>query len=104
MEIILLLIVGAVIVVVAMNAMRRAALMKKYGDKTLVDRLMRRMVWEGQTSEQLIDSIGRPVQVDEKVMKAKTRETWKYNQRSRTRFGMRVTVEDGVVVGWDKKA
>lgn len=104
MELIIVLIVGVVVAALVMNNMRRAALMKKYGDKALVDQLMRRMIWEGQTSEQLIDSIGRPVQVDRKVMKAKTRETWKYNQRSKTRFGLRVTLEDGFVVGWDKKA
>lgn len=104
MEWIIVLIVSAVLIAFIMNAMRRAALMKKYGDKALVDRLMRRMIWEGQTAGQLVDAIGKPAQIDEKVMKAKTRDTWKYNQRSRTRFGLRVTVEDGVVVGWDKKA
>lgn len=104
MEWILGLIIAIVVIAFAMNAMRRDALMKKYGDKDLVDRLMRRMIWEGQTAEQLVDSIGRPVQIDEKVMKAKTREIWKYHQRSRTRFGLRVTVENGMVVGWDKKA
>lgn len=104
MEWILGLIVIVIAIAFVMNAMRRDALMKKYGDKDLVDRLMRRMIWEGQTAEQLVDSVGRPVEIDEKVMKSKTRETWKYHQRSRTRFGLRVTVEDGIVVGWDKKA
>lgn len=104
MEWIIVLVVGVVLTAFVMNAMRRAALMKKYGDKDLVDKLMRRMIWEGQTAGQLTDSIGAPTQIDEKVMKSKTRETWKYHQRSKTRFGLRVTVEDGLVVGWDKKA
>lgn len=99
-----LIVIGAIVIAQMMRAARRAELMKKYNDAALVDRLMRRMFWEGQTQEQLIDSIGRPVQIDQKVLKSKTREIWKYNQTSKRRFGLRVTVEDGIVVGWDQKA
>jgi hypothetical protein len=61
------------------------------------------MFWQGQTQEQLLDSLGRPADTDTKVLKTKTKEIWKYNRVGKNRFGLRVTVENGVVVGWDKK-
>ena len=82
---------------------RREALLQNYGDTRLVELIMRRMFWQGQTEEQLIDSLGRPLDIDERVFKTKTKETWKYNQIGKNRFGLRVTLENGIVVGWDKK-
>ncbi len=85
------------------NKQRRKTLLAKYGDQAIVDMIMRRTMWQGQTEEQLIDSLGRPVDVDQKVLKTKTKEIWKYNRTGRNRFGLRITLENGVVVGWDKK-
>ena len=107
MEIILIIVVvvgGVIALNIYLTAQRRKYLMEKYQDAGLVERLMRRIFWEGQTAGQLLDSLGRPVEIDRKVMKSRTREIWKYNRRTKTRFGLRITVEDGVVVGWDKKA
>jgi hypothetical protein len=101
-------IIGVVIAVVVvreiLRAVKRERLMKKYGDAVLVGKLMKGLFWEGQTAEQLIDSIGKPVEVDNKVMRSKTRSVWKYSQRSKRRFGLRITLENDQVVGWDKKA
>lgn len=99
----------AVVVIAAMinshlTKKRREQLLAKYGDLKIVDMIMQKMFWQGQTPEQLIDSLGRPVDVDRKVLKTKTKEVWKYNQTGRGRFGLRITVEDGYVVGWDKKS
>ncbi|HJR55624.1 MAG TPA: hypothetical protein VJ798_03515 [Rhizomicrobium sp.] len=82
------------------RAQRRKALMEKYGDADLVERLMRREVWEGQTAEQLLDSRGTPASVDNKVLKTKTTDTWKYNRMGRGQYAIRIIVENGVVVGW----
>jgi len=82
---------------------RRAALLAKYDDPKLVEMIMRRMFWQGQTQEQLLDSLGRPADIDEKVLKTKTKEIWKYNQTGKNRFGLRITIENGLVVGWDQK-
>ncbi|MCO7641904.1 DUF2845 domain-containing protein [Pseudomonas sp. S 311-6] len=84
-------------------AERRAYLLRKYGDLGIVDRIMGRMMWQGQTEEQLRDSLGRPADVDQRVMKSKTRETWKYHRQGKNRYGLRVTLENGLVVGWDQK-
>ncbi|WP_288076847.1 DUF2845 domain-containing protein [Pseudomonas sp.] len=83
---------------------RRKWLMAKYGSSDIVDGIMRRMFWQGQTAEQLFDSIGHPTDVDRKVLKTKSKEIWKYNRTGKGRFGLRITVENGLVVGWDKKA
>lgn len=103
MELIFTIIVVVIAIIIALREMRKSALMKKYGDAALVGRLMRREIWEGQLEEWLVDSIGKPIQIDQKVLKSRTREVWKYNQRTRRIFGLRVILEDGVVVGWDQK-
>lgn len=82
---------------------RRAALLVKYGDPEIVDRIMKGKYWQGQTVEQLRDSLGPPVDTDQKVTKTKTREIWKYHKTGTNRFGLRVTVENGAVSGWDEK-
>lgn len=83
--------------------MRREALLAKYGDPGIVEKILAQSIWTGQTQEQLRDSIGDPVDIDQKVLKSKVKETWKYNPRGRNRFGLRITVENNVVVGWDQK-
>jgi hypothetical protein len=82
---------------------RREALMRKYGDAEIVDRIMDHRFWQGQTTEQLMDSLGRPADIDEKVFKTKTKQTWKYSPTGKNRFALRITVENGLVVGWDQK-
>lgn len=82
---------------------RREELIKKYGDAEIVTRIMKKMFWQGQTQEQLRDSLGRPLDTDEKVLKTKTKEVWKYNRVGKNRYGLRITLENGIVVGWDQK-
>lgn len=93
--------VGAARVII--QRARRADLMKKYNDELIVDGIMQKRFWQGMTQEMLIDSLGRPVDVATKVLKAKTVYTFKYNQTGRNRFGTRIRVEDGFVVGWEQK-
>ncbi len=82
---------------------RRESLLEKYGDLKIVNMIMDRMIWQGQTEEQLLDSLGKPLAIDQKVLKTKTKETWKYNSTGRNRYGLRIVVENGLVVGWDQK-
>ncbi|MGL6364653.1 hypothetical protein ACSZMZ_01735 [Aeromonas veronii] len=76
---------------------------EKYGDKHLVDKLMKRMFWQGQSEGQLIDSLGKPIDIDQKVLKTKVKEVWKYNKTGKGRYALRVTLENGKVIGWDQK-
>ena len=82
---------------------RREALMQKYGDSVIVQRIMKQQFWQGQTVEQLIDSLGAPHAVDEKVMKSKIRKTFKYNRMGRNRFGLRVVLENDLVTEWTSR-
>jgi hypothetical protein len=82
---------------------RRKILMAKYNDEAAVDRIMRHVIWQGMTAPQVVDALGEPELIEQKVMKTKTVETWKYGQKTRTRFKWRITLEDGVVTGWEEK-
>lgn len=77
--------------------------MKKYGNAALVDKIMSKMFWQGQSEDQLIESLGKPLDIDQRVLKTKTKEVWKYNKTGKGRYALRITLENGYVVGWDQK-
>ena len=79
-------------------------LRSKYHNEEIVQKIVGGFIWQGQSEEQLKDSMGDPVAIDRTALKTKTKETWKYHQQGVNRFGLRVKVENGYVVGWDKKA
>lgn len=81
---------------------RRRHLIERYGDPEIARCIMRGVIWQGETAEQLIESLGRPADTDQKVLKTKTKEIWKYRPTARNRFGLKVTLDDGVVTGWEK--
>lgn len=103
-----LLAVAAVVSIVAWHqeetkTKRLKYLRHKYNDEDVVQKIVAGYIWQGQSREQLKDAIGDPVAVDQALLKTKTKETWKYRQSGVNRFGLRVTVENGYVVGWDHK-
>jgi cbb3-type cytochrome oxidase subunit 3 len=112
MEILIFAVIIAVLWIVISNHIkkkrleaRRTALLLKYdNDHEIVKMIMSRMFWQGQTPMQLIDSLGHPADIDKKVLKTKSKEIWKYNQTGRGRFSLRITIENDLVVGWDKKS
>ena len=82
---------------------RRAAdLVGRFGPE-LGGRIMRREIWVGQTSEQLIESRGHPADIDEKVLKTKTKHVFKYDHQGGAKYGLRITLDNGIVVGWEDK-
>ena len=82
---------------------RQEYLLQKYGDKEIVEKIMSRTVWVGQTDGQLVDSLGAPEDIDQKVLKTKKKEVWKYYHVSGNRYGLRVTLDNDEVIGWDEK-
>lgn len=78
-------------------------LMEKYNDIDTVKSIMKKLIWQGMSEEQLIDSWGSPAEKDHKVYKKKISKTYKYNQTGKNRFGNRVQLENGIVVGWNKR-
>ncbi|ANM32109.1 hypothetical protein ABI59_05915 [Acidobacteria bacterium Mor1] len=83
---------------------RRALLMAKYDDEQVVNDIIGQVMWQGETADQLLESLGSPAAKDEKLLKTKSKEIWKYGHEGGNRYRLRVTVEDGVVVGWDQRS
>jgi len=86
-----------------MKKARRALLMKRYDDALMVDTIMEGRIARGMTAEMVVDVWGDPADMDETVLKTKTKREMKYDQKGKNRFGTRVYLENGVVVGWETK-
>lgn len=84
-------------------AARRGNLMAKYKDNEIVDSIISQSIWQGETAEQLWDSLGKPEDLDEKVLKTKKKEIWKYGHEGGNRYRFRITVENDIVVGWENR-
>jgi hypothetical protein len=85
-------------------AQRRKHLIERYGDAETADRIMKAMFWRGQTAEQLRDALGKPADIDQTVLKTKVKEIWKYQPTGKRRYAVKITLDDGVVVGWEDKS
>lgn len=101
--IVALVVAFVILVKHAKRQQRLAYLRSKYRDEKLVQQIFAGYFWQGQTEEQLMDSLGDPVAKDHKLLKTIDREVWKYQQTGVNRFRLRITIENGHVVGWDKK-
>lgn len=82
---------------------RRRSIYQKYGHTEIAEKIIDKKVWMGATGEQLIDSWGRPLDIDESVLKTKKKEVWKYCRKGANRYGYKVKIENGIVIGWDEK-
>ena len=82
---------------------RRKQLTEKYGDPEIARRIMKKVLWQGETQEQLLEALGTPEDIDQKILKTKSKEVWKYRPSGKNRFGLKVTLDDGIVVAWDMK-
>lgn len=86
----------------ARRARRKADLTTRFGAE-VAERVLRGEVWQGQTAEMLVEACGQPADTDERVMKKATRHVYKYKPLGGRRYALRVTLEDGVVVGWEDR-
>ena len=82
---------------------RRVALIAKYGSPEKADLILEGRMWTGMSAEQLLDSLGKPEDVDRAVTVKKVREVWKYGRVGQNRYRNRVTIDDGRVAGWTAK-
>lgn len=83
---------------------RLAYLRAKYHDEEIVRRILGECFWEGQTSEQLHESLGPPAAIDDMRLKTIKREVWKYHRTGVNRYRLRITVENDRVTAWSKKS
>ncbi|WNJ88478.1 hypothetical protein [Bosea sp. 685] len=81
---------------------KRIFLMRHYQDSTLVDALMAGEIWHDMTREQLLQSWGEPVEIEEKALKTKIRHVYKYDRIGVGRFARRVTLDNDRVTGWER--
>lgn len=82
---------------------KRGRLTMKDKDDDLIESLTKKLFWQGQTKKQLLESLGEPLDIDKKALKTKVKEVWKYEQTGKGRYALKITLENGVVVGWDQK-
>lgn len=98
---------GSILFVLLLKALwkwrRKSALLKKYGDPETVNRILKKIIWVGQTSVQLQDSLGVPKDVDESVYMMRREQVWTYRARKGSSCGLRVRMEDGIVIGWEDR-
>ncbi|KJZ12565.1 hypothetical protein TW85_15835 [Marinomonas sp. S3726] len=85
------------------RAEKRNKLMQKYNDENIVNNIMNQTIWQGQTSDQVAESLGQAEDIDQKVLKTKKKEIWKYGSEGGNRYQLRITLENDVVVGWDQR-
>lgn len=72
---------------------------RRYSDPVTQDRIVNKNIWQGMTESQLIDSWGQPLGRSRRVLKTKVKETYTYGSR---RYGSKVYLENGIVVGWNQ--
>ncbi len=75
----------------------------KYGE-ALAHRIWAGRPWVGCEYGMLIDMLGPPVDIDERVLKTKTKHTYKYRPTGANRYALRVYLDDGIVTGWEDKS
>ena len=79
---------------------RLARLISRYNDSEIAKCVFHHEIWLGQTDQQLLDSRGTPAGIDHGLLGAREREVWKYGPRDTGGYRLRITLEDGVVTGW----
>ena len=94
----ILVVVGMVWLKIAKRAKRLAYLRGKYADESVVQHIMSKTLWQGETAEQVRDSIGLPSSMDNNLLKTRKREVWKYHPHGRGRYRLRVTLDNDVVI------
>ncbi len=82
---------------------RKANLLERYGNEEIVGRILNKDIWQGETAEMLLDSLGKPDEVDQQVLKTKVKETWKYGKVGQGRYKLRIMLDNDVVIGWESK-
>jgi len=82
---------------------RLGHLICKYNDYEAARRAFRGEIWPGQTEMQLLDSRGEPARRN-RLQASAGREEWIYRARGFGCNSLQVTLENGIVTGWDQTA
>ena len=82
---------------------KREDLLERFGDPAIVDDLLAQVIWQGETAEQVLASLGEPVAIEAKARRTKKQEVWKYGHEGGNRYRLRITLDDDTVVRWDMR-
>jgi len=74
-------------------------LVQRFGEVN-ANRIVGKTLWQGATAEMIHEMLGTPENVSSKVLKTLKRDVWKYNRLDARRYGLQVTLENEVCVGW----
>ena len=74
----------------------------RYGEEN-AHKVWNGQIWLGCTVDLMIEILGQPFAVDQKVLKTKTSRTFKYRPIGASRYALRVYAEDDEVTGWEEK-
>jgi hypothetical protein len=80
-------------------AENKSKLISLYG-KNITERIFNHKVWIGQTKNMLLESLGFPEEILNKVFKTKTKNTYKYDRIGPKKFATSIQLENDIVVGW----
>lgn len=83
-------------------AAHQRALVTRFGEQA-AELILARRLWQGATEEMLVAMHGWPADTREKVSKTKVVRTLCYYPQGRSRYALKVTIENGVVVGWESR-
>ena len=86
-----------------MGWIRRALLMRRFGDAGVVATILEGRISKGMSPEMVVAAWGKPADVDEVMLKTKSKLEMKWDQKGKNRYGTRVYFENGEVVAWERK-
>lgn len=82
---------------------RKEDLIKRFGNES-AKKILQKKIWQGMTKDMLIESWGKPGDIDETVYKSKTKAKCFFNpyktRQKTTKYKNRVDLENNLVVGW----
>ena len=99
--------IGAVVVWIlirlAIFRLKRWLWMLRHEDAEMVAVMLEGQIARGMTLDMVLDVWGDPADMEEVVLKTKSRRQLKYDQTGKNRYGTRVYLEEDIVVGWETK-
>ncbi len=69
---------------------RRVYLIQQFGEENAA-KVLRGYLWQGATEAMIVAMLGQPEDIDTKVMKTKTKDTYKYGEIGKNRWWRRET-------------
>lgn len=103
MWIIISIIIGMCILTTIFQNIKRNELTKKYRNPQIVNNIMLKIIWLGETKEQLIDSFGKPANIKREIHKEYIKETYYYEEYRRNCYRIKIVLKNNKIISWQEK-